>query len=53
MGLIEFIMILNASSISTGGGGEAPGDWILATGFWEDGAPWDDTEVWVDSPLLI
>jgi hypothetical protein len=23
--------------------------WILATGFWDDAAPWDDTQVWKDS----
>jgi hypothetical protein len=23
-------------------------DWILATGQWNDGAPWNDTAVWID-----
>ncbi len=23
--------------------------WILRTGFWDDAAPWDDTQVWKDS----
>jgi hypothetical protein len=22
--------------------------WILSTGFWDDSAPWVDTETWID-----
>ena len=24
------------------------GDWILLTGFWDDGGSWIDTENWID-----
>lgn len=24
------------------------GDWILATGFWDDSGVWDDTAIWID-----
>ena len=26
------------------------GDWILATGYWNDEGVWDDTAVWKDGP---
>jgi hypothetical protein len=30
-------------------GGAAVIAWILATGLWDDAAPWDDTQLWRDS----
>lgn len=27
---------------------ETEGDWILATGFWDDSGVWDDDAVWID-----
>ena len=24
------------------------GNWILATGFWDDVGVWDDSDVWID-----
>lgn len=46
MGLIQFISILNSSSIPTqGGGGE---DWILTDGVWNDSFNWDDEQNWID-----
>lgn len=32
--------------VTTGGGGS--GNWILATGFWDDSGVWDDASVWID-----
>lgn len=35
--------------MTLGGGGSPPaGDWILATGFWDDSGVWDDSAVWID-----
>lgn len=36
-------------SVAALGGGAAVIAWILATGFWNDAAPWDDIQLWKDS----
>ncbi len=34
-----------------GAGGPPPTTpWVLATGAWDDTAPWADTELWKDAP---
>jgi len=34
---------------SMGGGGGVPtGDWILATGLWDDFGVWRDDQTWID-----
>lgn len=45
MGLIEFIMMLNATATSSGGSGD---DWIMSDGTWSDDLHWDDDEFWID-----
>ena len=44
MGLIDFIMMLNAAAI---GAAQPPG-----TSAWDDTEDWDDTEQWIDDPLI-
>ncbi len=38
--ILTFISIQSTSGIL---------EWILATGFWNDGGAWDDTANWIDS----
>ena len=30
------------------GGGGTPGEWIMATGIWNDAGVWDDSANWID-----
>lgn len=45
-------MIIAIGQMFIGGSGGTPpapsGDWILTTGFWDDGGVWDDSAVWID-----
>lgn len=50
MGLIEFIMILNASIGQSSGSG---GEWVMNDGTWDDEDVWDDEGNWVDEEPLI
>jgi hypothetical protein len=48
MGLIYFIMMLNAAArVSTGG------DWLMGDGTWDDEDVWDDEGFWTDEEPLI
>lgn len=33
---------------TSGGGGGGGSNWLLASGFWNDGGEWDDNATWID-----
>lgn len=47
MNTLRLGISLNSSQYG-GGGGVPAGDWILATGFWEDLNVWRDDQTWID-----
>jgi hypothetical protein len=48
MGLIYFIMMLNAAGRSSTSGG-----WLMGDGTWDDEDVWDDEGFWTDEEPLI
>lgn len=47
--LVHFIMMLNASSQTSGGDAE----WVMNDGTWDDDEVWDDEGTWNDEEPLI
>lgn len=48
MGLIEFILMLNAGASDT-----SDADWLMSDGTWDDEDVWDDEGTWTDEEPLI